>query len=360
MKSLSSIGLELQAKRELPNLLREWTGLNFRTLGSAPEDFDFIVTTGDVALGVILKSDASYAGIPDFCTEDAHGSPLQDGAAHIEPVLVVPYMSDSKAEKMIDMGVNWIDLSGNASVRHESEPRMFISVRGRPNKFKRRGRPKNLFAPKSSRLTRYLLLHPGKAFRQRDLAEATNVDEGHVSRLVRRLEEEDLLARTPDGEVYPRDYDLLLDAWADGNAYRHEQLKGHVSGRSGEDVLRRFVDAVEHANVPYAATGLCAAWAYTKSAGFRSSTVFMSRQVGEGVLEEMGFRRESNAPNVTILFADDVGVFEGQRNVEGITCAAPVQVYVDLMHEGERADEFERALREDCIRWGPVDHLRND
>jgi hypothetical protein len=80
--------------------------------------------------------------------------------------------------------LSWIDLSGNA---HIKAPRLLIHVEGRRNRFKNVGRPVNVFAPKSARIVRQLLIEPGKGYNQRELSQITGLDEGHTSRIVRRL-----------------------------------------------------------------------------------------------------------------------------------------------------------------------------
>lgn len=110
--------------------------------------------------------------------------------------------------------------------------------RRRPSRYRSAGRPSSPFAPKSARVSRVLLLDPARWWRQKDLVSATGLDDGNVSRIVRRLDEE-LLLEHRDREFRPRDADLLLDAWAQDYRFeRHDILPGHLSG-SGIEVARR-------------------------------------------------------------------------------------------------------------------------
>ncbi|HXQ00964.1 MAG TPA: hypothetical protein VN845_12990, partial [Solirubrobacteraceae bacterium] len=108
------------------------------------------------------------------------------------PVLVVPHMTPAGARAAEEAGLSWIDLSGNAHIRSED---LYVRVQGRPNLFRSRGRPSSPFAPKSARVTRVLLEDPGRWWRQKELVTATGLDDGSVSRIVRRLDEELLLER---------------------------------------------------------------------------------------------------------------------------------------------------------------------
>src|ERR1700739_5085995 len=99
-------------------------------------------------------------------------------------------MSPAGAEVAQDEGINWIDLSGNAHIRADD---MYVHVEGHPNRYRSAGRPSSPFAPKSARVTRVLLIEPDRWWRQKDLVSETGLDDGNVSRIVRRLDEELLL-----------------------------------------------------------------------------------------------------------------------------------------------------------------------
>jgi len=351
----SGFAVEQQAKRDVPRLLADWVGkpaqLVRAGVGAASKDpnrADFAVQVGDLVFVVEVKS-RSLASSLAQALEQARASAKaisdREQEKRVLPLVVVPYMTKWGKERLEKEDISWLDLSGNARIRINAPFRVNVHVEGKPNLFRDRGRPKNLFAPKAARLARHLLLRPGGAFTQRELAESVDLDEGYVSKLIRRMEIEDLLIRDNEGRVQPRSYELLLDAWAEGNAYRHEPLSGHVPGRSGEDVVRRVAKVLEAEEFEYAATGLSAAWAYTRAAGFRTASVYIREPPPNAVLDALGFREDTRAPNLTLLLPDDEGVFVGARPVEGFNCVAPVQAFVDLQRESERAEEFGQALR---------------
>ncbi len=73
------------------------------------------------------------------------------------PLLVVPFMGATGKDLCAADGVSWMDLSGNANIKG---PGLVVRVEGLANKYPRRGRPSSVFAPKSARVTRTLLLNP--------------------------------------------------------------------------------------------------------------------------------------------------------------------------------------------------------
>ena len=256
-------------------------------------------------------------------------------------VLVVPFMSPAGEKAAASFGLNWIDLSGNAHVRADH---LYIWVRGKPNRFVSRGRPSSPFAPKSARVTRKLLLDPGRWWRQRDLATVTGLNNGQVSRVVRRLREEGLVD-TEGPDLRPRDPGALLDAWSDEYRFdRHEVVRGHVSG-AGVELTRDLGERLTETDFRFAFTGLPAAWLLDPFARFRLSSVYVDGDPND-VAEELGMRLNERGANVQLIAPDDDGVFAGEKVIEGLPCVSPVQVYLDLLHLPERAGEAAENLRE--------------
>jgi hypothetical protein len=140
------------------------------------------------------------------------------------PVVAVPFMGDSGKQACERAGVSWFDFSGNARI---ISPGLRVIVDGRPNRFKGRGRPSSVFAPRSSRVTRWLLIHAGRPLTQRDIARATGVSEGFVSRIVARLEEERYVVRDARGALRVEKPRLLLDAWQEEYRFaKHTIIQG--------------------------------------------------------------------------------------------------------------------------------------
>ncbi|MFP3900250.1 MAG: type IV toxin-antitoxin system AbiEi family antitoxin [Acidimicrobiia bacterium] len=344
--------LEREAYHRLPSLLATLLGLHVdeveqrrSTAGDLGVDAAF-EARGRIWL-IEVKSSSS-PGVVATAADRLHHYSEQTGIDAL-PLLVVPHMSRAGAETAAERALNWIDLSGNARLRNHD---LYVWVEGRPNQFPRRGRPSTAFAPKSSRVSRVLLLDPWRWWRQKDLADVTRLDDGHLSRVVRRLDEDDLLDHH-DAELRPRNPDLLLDAWADAYRFdRHDLLSGHLTG-SGTELVTELHRRLADANIEYAFTGLPAAWALGQHARFRIVSVYVSgdpRQAADSV----GLRRGERGANVQLIGPDDEGVFDGSREIGGHPTVSPAQVYLDLLHLPERAKEAARQLRDDGLLWtGP-------
>jgi len=248
-----------------------------------------------------------------------------------------------------DHDLSWIDLSGNA---HIKAPRLLIHVEGRQNRFKKVGRPANVFAPKSARIVRQLLIEPGKSYNQRELSQITGLDEGHTSRLVRRLEELNLIDRDDQGFLRTPDPDQLLDAWLETYDFsKHQIIKGHIAARSGEELLKRMSQILAEQQIDYAVTGLAGAWQYTHFAMFRLATFYLADPPGKNLFDLLHFREDDRGANTWLVVPNDKGVFHGSSARDDIVCVHPVQIYLDLKGHPERAKEAAAMVRQESLKW---------
>lgn len=248
-----------------------------------------------------------------------------------------------------DSSISWADLSGNADI---SAPNLRILIGGQPNLFKNLGRPSSPFAPKSARIARWLLVNAEKSMTQRELSFATNMDEGFTSRIVSRLEEEELVSRKKDGSIFVPDPNLLLDSWREGYDFKKNRIiKGHIAARSSNETLHKISDHLLEEDIKHAATGLNGAWLYTKFTGFRIVTFYIDERLSKKLLKILGFREEERGSNVWFVVPKDEGVFHGSKKVGDVNCAHPVQVYLDLFGHPERAKEAAGNLRKEFLNW---------
>jgi hypothetical protein len=311
-----------------------------------PGGVDLLVAVGNFNFVVECKASGQAASVVVAARS------VKEFAEHLKrksvPLVAVSYMGDVGKRLCEEAGVCWLDLSGNA---HLVAPGLRVNIEGKPNQFKRPGRPRSLFAPKSSRIARWLLVEPGRAFSQRELAKASGLDEGFTSRIVRQLEEQRLVSRDPAGAVKVADYDALLDAWREAYDFsRHHIVRGHIAARSSDEILRRVSAQFKRGKREHAVTGLAGAWLCSGFAGFRLVVVYVAELPGKEACQEMGFHETERGENVWLVQPNDAGVFHGRAEREGISCAHPVQVYLDLKDHPERSAEAAEALRKNLLK----------
>lgn len=306
---------------------------------SGPNAADVVIVAGNLRFVVEWQASGNTAAVTKAIHSLRHA--VKASKSDVIPVLATRFLGSAGQALCDEANIGWIDLSGNARL---IAPGLRIIIEGKPNQFKRPGRPRSLFAPKSSRIARHLLIHHGQSMTQRELATSTDMDEGFTSRIVRQLIKQDLVARGPDGELSLADYATMLDAWSDAYDFsKHRIVRAHIAARSGEETLRHVADSLEQSSVTWAATGLSGAWLVNPFASFRLTTFFVS-QIPDS-LEAMGMREESRGENVWLVVPNDYGVFDGAADFGGIRCVHPVQIYVDLKGHPERSAEAAEDLR---------------
>ena len=268
------------------------------------------------------------------------GQPTFD--REVIPLLVVPYMGKAAQGRCAQIQLCWMDLSGNVRI---VTPTIFYQSIGNPNRFPRLGRPESAFGSRGSRITRRLLMDLSKAVRQRDLAFSAGLDEGHTSRIVRKLLETGLVERGEDG-IRVVDANVLLDAWQEDYRFdRHHVIRGRIPAPGGDTLVHSLAEALSKAEEPYAATALPAAWLWTRYGSFNLCTLYISRLPSPGLKKDLGFQEEADGANTWLVVPNDEGVFHGAEIVDGIRCVHPVQAYVDLKDHPEKAPEAASEIR---------------
>lgn len=309
---------------------------------------DLVVAAGAHRFAVECKSRANAADIL-AAIQQLRGCASAIGKKVI-PLLVVPYMGEVGRRLCAEARVNWLDLSGNA---HVEAPGLRVHIEGKPNQFTRPGRPSSVFAPKSARIARWLLIHPEERFSQQQLADATGLDKGLTSRVVRKLEEHRLVVRDEKGAVKVADFGAMLAAWRAAYDFsKHHIVRGHIPARSSDEIVRKLSEQFERAELAYGVTGLAGAWLLVQFAGFRLVVVYVEQMPSAVLQQALGFREESSGENVWLVLPNDIGVFHGAAELGGIRCVHPVQVYLDLKNHPERSAEAAEQIRRQFLSKG--------
>ena len=342
---------ESQALNLLPRRLAELLGVTatdakLRRQQGGAIHADVIAEIAEIIFVIEWKGSSTVARVADAARQ-ARYQAAKVGKRAI-PVVAVPFMGPAGRARCEEAGVGWLDLSGNA---HLVGPGLRVKIEGQPNRYKGAGRPASAFAPKSSRIARWLLMHPRQSLSQRELATATKMDEGFTSRIVAKLEQDELIVRDPEGRIRPRDPNLLLDAWAESYSFaKHRILRGHVAARTPEAQLRSMAEVLDKKRQTYAATGLAAAWLLNRFAGFRIVTLYLASPPDDPLLKQLGFRDAEPGANTWLVVPNDEGVFQGASDRQGVRCVHPIQAYLDLEGHPERAKEAAEQLRKDLLK----------
>jgi hypothetical protein len=303
--------------------------------GSSSHAPDALVYVDDMNFVLAIKMKATSESILNGVYQLKHY--LINIDETVIPLLIVPYMGDAGSGLCKREGISWMDLSGNANIRSKG---LIVNVSGRPNHFQRRGRPQSLFAAQNSRLARWLLLNPDSTYTHSDLVEHTRLDPGYATRILHRMMAEGYVKRSADRRYRLVDGPRLLQDWYISQSFnKHKVVAGSCFSTSGSMLVRELALQLSGSATRYAFTGLAAAWLYTKHVSFILTTLYVDAPIDQPLMDHLGFHADARGANTWLVQPSDDGVFDGTRLVDGAQCVHPVQVYIDLKDQPERAAE---------------------
>ena len=308
-------------------------------------EVDAIARIGGHVFAFEVRSEGTASSV---MRAGAHLLPATWSDASWIPLLVVSTMTPAGRRACRHLGLDWIDLAGNAEIAAKG---LRISISDRRTT-RPRGRPTSIFTARRSRVIRHLLMFSEVAWKQRELALQTGLSEGDTSRVVRHLEAEQMVVREPSGAVRPANPAALLADWYQAYAFnRHSIVRGHVQARSGEQLTRSVSGWLSDHAIPHAATGLAGAWLWTHFAAFRVSTFLVDRSLTEVEERDLGIFRDEAGANLWLVVPEDRSVFTGAGVQDFLPCAHPLQIYLDLKAHPERAAEAAERLQAAYLKW---------
>ncbi len=293
----------------------------------------------------VLATEASESNC-DPQTESATSS--TEGEA--QPPLVLEDGDTSGAALHYAQEVDWQELTeGTASIINR--PQVHVIIAGTKPEKQTPGRKKNLFAPMSSRVVHWLLLHPGKQWTARELGKATGVDSGHLSRILARLCERELIQREGRTILLPHTA-LLLEAWREAYAPPCENiLKGVIPSKSGQQTMSALEKRLRAARRRYAFSGFGAAHLWGGQTDFHLVTCYLEGKLSTQLKRKLRFVEcEEDAANIWVMeYADQVAFLGSERRLQ-TQVASPVFTYVDLAIHPDGAEEGAAQLRESVLK----------
>jgi len=320
-----------------------------------------------------LKVRASWRGRPiellvevkpaRYMAEIAQASHLLRHAQNSHPdaiaVLVAPHLSKEQQRRCRSLGLNFLDLSGNAWLDAGS---FYLDRLGHPNKFKEQRRAKDVFSDKASLVLRVLLEAPSRPAGIREIADRVAVSPGWVSQVVSRLQEMGYAASGKKGVSIHNAGELLQD-WA--SAYSYKKNAGnayYLSYRSLEEGLEAFrrraakvPDLPQHALSLQAGASLVAPHAVVPQIhAYVLGDSPDERASGEDLddfAEELGLRSVAERGNVHLMspyYAH--GVRHGVRRLHGHPVVSDLQLFLDLYKYPVRGREQAAHLLDTVLR----------
>jgi DNA-binding MarR family transcriptional regulator len=214
------------------------------------------------------------------------------------------------------------------------------------------------FAVRASRVPRWLLLHAGERPSFRQLSQELELSEAMVSRTVRALADDGLVAIETDPTdarlrlARVRDPGRLLDAFERAVAPRRpRRITWDVGARDATAAMQAFQDAAVRLKLPYAVGGVAGASLVRRAVEPAEVVVWIGRDDAERWADElMATPSRPASGRITAQLAPHPFVLSMATDHDGIQVADPVQLYLDCRLAGERALEAADAIRTE-MRW---------
>lgn len=263
-------------------------------------------------------------------------------------VLVAPVIGARARQILAGAGISWIEPDGDCRIALGS---LFVERLGRRPARREADAPgtryvADLFSGAALRIVRRLLIEPDRSWTLAEMAAATVLTPGFVSRTFKTLARDAYVDRAR-GASRVADRDALLAAWAAAPAPGDAVLE-RVATIGGPEAILRAIRALD-GPPRYAITAEAAADRLAPFARFARVELYVTDPAAwDGAL---GLTPVARGGNVILIRPADGGALDGSFERDGVTLASRPQLYVDLVRRGGAAAEAAAFLRERGELW---------
>jgi hypothetical protein len=258
------------------------------------------------------------------------------------PVLIVALWLSPRTQELLEADqMNFVDLTGNALIRLDNQAVYVRSVGSRRNPEPAERGVARVRGPKAGRLVR-LLADVRPPYGVRELASASSLAPGYVSRLLDTLDREALIDRSRRGPVERIDVPGLLRLWTESyDVFRSNKAKTLVAPAGAAQALDRL--GMRDTGPRVAVTGSFAAGRIAPVAAAALLTVYCDDPWE--IVDTLELIPADEGGNVAVLRPFDRVVWERTTRHGDLTYVAPSQIAVDcLTGTGRMPSEGEAVL----------------
>lgn len=257
--------------------------------------------------------------------------------------LVARYLAPNTRQRIAEENAAYLDATGNIRIS-STRPPLFVCLSGADrDPWRGPGRPRgSLKGAPAARVVRGLVdFRP--PYTVPELIERTGTSTGACYRVVKFLEQEDLLDREERGPIVRVDWRRILERWAQDYGFqRADVVRSYLAPRGIETAIEGLRAGTSQ---PYVVTGSVAAGFYASYAPPRLLTLYA--QQPQDLAEELGLRAVDTGANVLVAANTDDFPFLRATEKDDLVVAAPSQVAVDLLNAPGRGPAEAEAL----IEW---------
>jgi DNA-binding MarR family transcriptional regulator len=274
------------------------------------------------------------------------------------PIVVAYDRSSPDARALLrEAGISYAGRDGRMLL--QAPPLLVDRDRPQTPPIARRDTDRNPFAIRSSRVARWLLLHPNESFTTSELATLVGLSVPAVSRIMSALDDLALITRRrPASDARSRVVSLrrprdLLDAWLP--TWRQRRLRrltwdvGANDADEAADALRST--SRETGDLHFAIGGLAGAATVRRTVHPTSVTVWTDpTTIAELERRLLPQPSSHDRGSLRITWAPDPWTLTLAATRDGLPIADPVQLWLDCSSEGERALEAAEAIAQ-AMNW---------
>lgn len=252
---------------------------------------------------------------------------LRTLAGNIPVLVVAPWLSARTQEVLATEDINFLDLTGNALISVDN-PTLFIRSEGaKRNPQRKTASRARVRGPKAARLIR-LLVDVRPAYGVGEIAAATQLAPGYVSRLLDTLDREALIERSRRGRVESVDIRGLISRWAESyDVFKTNEARTFIAANGANAALEQLAAGPSGAQT--AATGSFAAVRFAPISA--PALLLLYCQAAAETADLLNLLPADEGANVALLTPFDQVVWERAREDGGLQFVAPSQIAVDCM-----------------------------
>lgn len=258
-------------------------------------------------------------------------------------IIAAPYISSASGKICEEMGIGYIDLSGNCLIQYKS---LYIRIEGKPNKYKENRSSKSLFersSIKSGIILRHALQKPDKQWKLQELAYVSSTSIGQVSKVKKFLEDKEFIENESSGFFIAKPKELISE-WAKIYNTKSDTIYDCYSIEPIPKIEQRLIEMKETLGIEYALTGFSGAVRYAPTVRYNKVHVYIPLHDLDEAIRYLGFKKVESGANISIIVPYDPCVLMFARKKKEAIVASPVQLYLDLMGLKGRGEEAANAI----------------
>lgn len=258
-------------------------------------------------------------------------------------MIAAPYISQASSKICEEMGVGYIDLSGNCLIKHNS---IYVRVEGKPNKFGERRGIKSIFersSTKSSMILRYILQEPDKRWKMQELADISSSSIGQVSKVKKFLEERELISVAEGGFSINKPKEVILE-WAKVYNLKQNTTIECYSLYSIPQIEQKINEIRYKKGIECVLTGFSGAVRYTPTVRYNKIHVYVPLQDLQETINFLECKKVTSGSNISMIVPYDSCILTDTRNIKNSIVASPVQVCLELLGLKSRGEEAANAI----------------